>query len=70
MVKRAVYLGSLIDYRISFGSAEIRAQHEIHEALAEEGGIFQEGEQVSLQFLELKWFAQQTAAVAAGVPGC
>jgi iron(III) transport system ATP-binding protein len=70
LVKRAVYLGSVVDYRIAFGSTEIRAQRDIHEALEEEGGIFHEGEQVSLQFLDLKWFAQETVAAAVGVSGC
>jgi len=56
VLKRAVYLGSMIDYRIFAGQTEIRVQQDIVEALAEDR-IFSEGETVNLQFLDLKWFA-------------
>jgi iron(III) transport system ATP-binding protein len=58
VLKRAVYLGSMIDYRVVVGQMEIRVQQDIVEALAE-NRIFTEGETVNFQFLDLKWFAQQ-----------
>jgi iron(III) transport system ATP-binding protein len=63
-VKRAVYLGPTIDYRVSIGTAEIRVQQDIHEVLAQ-SRIFKEGETVGLRFLDLKWFQEKAAAGAA-----
>ena len=55
LLKRAVYLGSVMDYRIQVGATEIRVQQDIQEALAQER-MFREGDVVGLQFLDLKWF--------------
>jgi iron(III) transport system ATP-binding protein len=66
VVKRAAYLGPMIDYRITLGDSDLRVQQNIHEALSE-GRVFLEGETVSLQFLDLKWFRPQEGAAAGGV---
>jgi iron(III) transport system ATP-binding protein len=66
LLKRAVYLGSLIDYRIVAGATEIRVQQDIQEALAE-NRIFKEGETVGMQFLDLKWFSREEVAAGEGV---
>jgi iron(III) transport system ATP-binding protein len=55
VIKRMVFLGPLIDYRIEMGKKEIRVQQDTQEALAE-GLLFSEGETCSLQFHHLKWF--------------
>jgi iron(III) transport system ATP-binding protein len=65
ILKRAVYLGSLIDYRIFVGETEIRVQQDIQEALAE-NRIFKEGDIVNLQFLDLKWFSREEIAAGGG----
>jgi iron(III) transport system ATP-binding protein len=66
-VKRAVYLGPSIDYRVSAGTAEIRVQQDIQEALAS-SRIFKEGETVGLRFLDLKWFRENPVTAMAGPP--
>jgi iron(III) transport system ATP-binding protein len=66
LLKRAVYLGPHIDYRIVVGSTEIRAQQDIQEALAQ-NGIIKEGDVVGLQFLDLKWFSREEVAAGEGV---
>jgi iron(III) transport system ATP-binding protein len=65
VVRRAVYLGPIIDYRISVGTVEIRAQREIYEVLSK-SRIFREGDTVGLRFFDLKWFREKELAVAAG----
>jgi iron(III) transport system ATP-binding protein len=65
LLKRAVYLGSMIDYRIFVGVTEIRVQQDIQEALAKDR-IFKEGDVVGLQFLDLKWFSREEVAVREG----
>ena len=65
-VKRAVYLGPSIDYRVLIGTAEIRVQQDIHEALAS-SRIFKESETVGLRFLDLKWFRENSVMAMAGV---
>jgi iron(III) transport system ATP-binding protein len=62
LLKRSVYLGSSIDYRIMVGSTEIRVKQGIQEALAG-GRLFKEGDMVGLQFLDLKWFSPEEVAV-------
>jgi iron(III) transport system ATP-binding protein len=66
VVKRVAYLGAIIDYRIRLGDSDLRVQQDIHEALSA-GRMFLEGETVSLQFLDLKWFKPQESAAATGV---
>jgi iron(III) transport system ATP-binding protein len=61
ILKRAVYLGPIIDYRISIGDVEIRMQEDIHVALAE-NRVYQEGERISLNFRDLKWFSRRDTA--------
>ncbi len=66
ILKRAVYLGSQIDYRVFVGNVEIRVQQDIQEALAGKNA-FKEGDIVSLQFLDLKWFSRKEVALDEGV---
>jgi iron(III) transport system ATP-binding protein len=66
VIKRAAYLGPMVDYRIRLGDSDLRVQQDIHEALAQ-GRMFQEGETVSLEFLDLKWFVAREDAAATGV---
>ena len=66
LLKRAVYLGSTIDYRISVGETEIRVQQDIQEALAE-NRIYKEGDKIGLRFLDMKWFARQEVDAGEGV---
>jgi iron(III) transport system ATP-binding protein len=65
LLKRAVYLGSMIDYRVFIGATEIRVQQDIQEALAQDR-IFKEGDVVGLQFLDLKWFPREEVAAREG----
>ncbi len=55
IVRRRVFLGALIDYRIEFGGQEIRVQQDTQEALTQ-GLLFAEGETCHLQFHHVKWF--------------
>jgi len=65
-LKRAVFLGSMIDYRILVGETEIRVQQDIQEALAEHHTL-KEGDTVHLQFLDLKLFSREEIAAGKGV---
>jgi iron(III) transport system ATP-binding protein len=64
VVRRAVYLGPVMDYRVSVGKVEIRAQKDIYEVLTK-SCIFREGDTVGLRFFDLKWFREKELAVAA-----
>ena len=55
ILKRMIYLGPTMDYRVQIGSIEIRVQQDIDEALRQ-GVRFREGDTVGLRFLDLKWF--------------
>jgi iron(III) transport system ATP-binding protein len=55
VVKRMVFLGSIIDYRIEIGGREIRVQQDTQEALSKEL-VFSEGEMCGFKFHDLKWF--------------
>ena len=55
IVKRMVFLGSIIDYRIEMGGREIRVQQDTPEALSK-NLVFSEGEMCSLKVHDLKWF--------------
>jgi iron(III) transport system ATP-binding protein len=57
LIKRRVFLGPIIDYRVEVGAQEIRVQQDTEEALT--GGLlFAEGEACHLQFHHVKWFAE------------
>jgi len=66
ILKRVVYLGSLIDYRIFVGKTEIRVQQDIQDAFVE-NRIFAEGDTVNLEFLEMKWFSREEIGAGEGV---
>jgi iron(III) transport system ATP-binding protein len=55
VVKRMVFLGSIIDYRIEMGGREIRVQQDTQEALSK-NLVFSEGETCRFKFHDLKWF--------------
>jgi iron(III) transport system ATP-binding protein len=55
ILKRMIYLGPTMDYRVQIGTTEIRVQQDIDEALRQ-GARFREGDPVGLRFLDLKWF--------------
>jgi hypothetical protein len=55
ILKRMIYLGPTMDYRVQIGTTEIRVQQDIDEALRL-GARFREGDPVGLRFLDLKWF--------------
>ncbi len=55
VLKRIIYLGPILDYRVAVGSLELRVQQDIEDALSE-GLHLQEGDTVGLRFLDLLWF--------------
>ncbi len=55
ILKRMIYLGPTVDYRVQIGTTEIRVQQDIDETLRP-GASLREGDQVGLTFLDLKWF--------------
>jgi iron(III) transport system ATP-binding protein len=55
VVKRMVFLGSIIDYRIETGGREIRVQQDTQEALSR-NLVFSEGETCGFELHDLKWF--------------
>ncbi len=55
IVKRMVFLGPIIDYRIELGGREIRVQQDTEAALGS-GVILSEGAPCSLTFHNMKWF--------------
>jgi len=57
-IRRVIYLGATVDYLVAVGKKVFRVQQDIREA--GQGGIpFQDGDQVGLEFLDLKWFENQ-----------
>ena len=54
IVKRKVYLGDMIDYRINVGKIEIRVQKNRRR------GFFNEGETCRLKFNKLLWYDRET----------
>ncbi len=64
MVKRAVYLGTSVDYRVDVGGEEIRVEEEVH-AGDPPDAVFREGERVDIAFRELKWFEKEGRALEA-----
>ena len=61
ILKRMIYLGPTMDYRVQIGTTEIRVQQDIDEALRQEAS-FHEGDPVGLTFLDLKWFDGSAAS--------
>ena len=53
IVKRKVYLGDMIDYRINVGKIEIRVQKNRRR------GFFNEGETCRLTFNKLLWYDRE-----------
>lgn len=59
VVKRMVFLGSIIDYRIEMGGREIRVQQDTQEAMSNKL-VFSEGETCGFKFHDLKWFSSDS----------
>ncbi len=55
VVKKMIFLGPMIDYRIELGDREIRVQQDTQDAL-KRGTILSEGAPCGLRFHDLKWF--------------
>lgn len=55
IVKRASFLGAMMQYLIEVDGAQLRTSIETHEALAK-GLLFQEGESCGIHFQDLLWF--------------
>jgi iron(III) transport system ATP-binding protein len=55
VVRRRVFLGSMLTYFVSVGSVEVRVQQEAAEAF-ERGRAIEEGEACGLRFQGLRWF--------------
>ncbi len=55
VVRRRVFLGSIVTYFITVGRVEIRAQQEAGEAFRD-GRVLEEGEACGLSFQALRWF--------------
>jgi iron(III) transport system ATP-binding protein len=54
-IKRRNFLGSVIDYRVTVGDHEVRAQQDTREAI-ERNLVFSEGESCGVTFLGLHWY--------------
>lgn len=61
VIKRKVFLGPIIDYRIDLGNAEVRVQQDTQKALQEEL-LFPEGATCSLKFNNIIWYDEQNIA--------
>ena len=59
VIKRASFLGSMMDYLVEVDGATLRTAIETHEALAN-NLMFTEGERCSLRFNSLHWFDRQS----------
>ena len=60
-VKRASFLGAMIDYLIEVDGAHLRTSIETHEAMSK-GLMFKEGETCMISFRDLLWFNAQSLA--------
>ena len=58
-IKRASFLGAMIDYLIEVDGAHLRTSIETHEAMTK-GLIFKEGEPCVISFRDLLWFDAQS----------
>jgi iron(III) transport system ATP-binding protein len=64
VIKRASFLGAMMDYLIEVDGSKIRAVLETHEAISR-GLIFKEGESCDITFLNLHWFDSEALKEAA-----
>jgi len=63
-VKRASFLGSMIDYLIEVDGTHLRTSVETHEAMSR-GLLFKEGETCVISFRDLLWFDAKSLAEVA-----
>ena len=63
VIRRASFLGAMMDYLVEIDGAFLRTALETHEAITR-GLIFHEGEQCAVSFRNLHWFDAQSAAEA------
>ncbi|MDR3348941.1 MAG: ABC transporter ATP-binding protein [Acidaminococcales bacterium] len=63
VVKRASFLGAMIDYLIEIDGAQLRTSMETHEAIAKKM-IFKEGDPCVISFCDLLWFKAESLAEA------
>ena len=61
VVKRASFLGAMMDYLIDIDGAHLRTSIETHEAIAK-GLMFKEGENCVISFRDLLWFNADSLA--------
>ncbi|HWR30943.1 MAG TPA: ABC transporter ATP-binding protein [Negativicutes bacterium] len=61
IVKRASFLGAMIDYLIEVDGAHLRTSIETHEAMSK-GLMFKEGETCVISFRDLLWFNAESLA--------
>jgi iron(III) transport system ATP-binding protein len=63
VIRRASFLGAMMDYLVDIDGALVRTALETHEALT--GGlVFREGDHCAVSFCSLHWFDAQSAAEA------
>ena len=58
-IRRASFLGAMIDYLIEVDGAHLRTSIETHEAVAK-GLMFKEDDSCSISFRDLLWFNAQS----------
>ncbi|MDR0466217.1 MAG: ABC transporter ATP-binding protein [Deltaproteobacteria bacterium] len=63
VVRRASFLGAMMDYLVDIDGAHLRTALETHEAITQ-GLVFREGEPCAVSFRSLHWFDAQSAAEA------
>jgi len=61
VIRRASFLGAMMDYLVEIDGAMLRTALETHEAVTQ-GLIFREGETCAVSFRSLYWFDAQSAA--------
>ena len=61
LVKRASFLGSMIDYLIEIDGTHLRTSVETHEAMSR-GLLFKEGDSCTVSFRDLLWFDAKSLA--------
>jgi iron(III) transport system ATP-binding protein len=55
VIKRASFLGAMMDYLVEIDGAHLRTELETHRAIAD-GLVFREGEECDIRFHNLHWF--------------
>ena len=58
MIRRANFLGAMMDYLIEIDGAHLRTSLETHHAIAQ-NLMFKAGDECSLSFLSLHWFEKE-----------